>query len=240
MTTDDESFFSEVEEDYRREQAIGFLRRYGVYFLAAAFVIVAVVGGYTFDRQRRAEQAAVGGDAFTKALILDDAGKSEEAQKALEALAANGPGAYKVLARLQMAADSVQKKQYEAARREYRAVADDPAAPKGLRDFATMQAAALSIGTVPYKTLAAELDSYRTGTSAWRFSAKEILGLSAFSEGDTSDAERLFGEIVSDGGAPQGMRQRAEVLLALLLEKEKPAQADTTGKKDAANDTKTQ
>ena len=78
------------------------------------------------------------------------------------------------------------------------------------------------------------------GTSRWRFSAKEILGLAAFKEGKIADAERLFGEIVSDGEAPQGMRQRAEVMLTLLLEKQKSAQAELTGKKDAANDAKTQ
>jgi len=55
-----------------------------------------------------------------------------------------------------------------------------------------------------------------------------------------ADAERLFGELASDGEAPQGMRQRAEVVLTLLLEKQKSAQAGLTGKKDAANDAKTQ
>jgi hypothetical protein len=238
--THDESFFREVDEDYRREQTIAFLKRYGAYFVAAAFITVALVGGYTIEQRRRAEQAATGGDAFTNALILEDAGKQEEAQKALASLADSGSGAYPVMARLQEAADSVQKKQYDAARATYSAVSSDSAAPASFRDFATVQAAALSVGSVPYQTLAAELEPYRSGPSPWRFSAKEILGLAAFSEGKKPEAERLYGEIVSDGSAPQGMRQRAEVMLALLLEKGRPAPADATGKKDTANDAKTQ
>jgi hypothetical protein len=119
-------------------------------------------------------------------------------------------------------------------------VAGDESAPQALREFAKIQVAALSVGKESYETLARSLDSFRSGTSRWRFSAKEILGLSAFKAGKMADAERLFGEIVSDGEAPQGMRQRAEVMLALLLEKPKTANAEITGKKDAVNDAKTQ
>lgn len=238
--SDDESFFREVNEDYRREQTIKFFEAYGAYFIAGAFVILAVVGGYTFEQRRRANQAATGGDALTNALVLSEAGKQDEAEKALANLAGNGPGAYKVLARLHAAAESVAKKQLDAAVADYRGVAGDESAPSGLRDFARMQLAALTVDTASYDALAKELDTYRSGTSPWRFTAKEILGLAAYKEGKKSEAERLYGEIVSDGGAPQGMRQRAEVMLALILEKPKTAQADATGKKDAVNDAKTQ
>ncbi|MBI4724532.1 MAG: tetratricopeptide repeat protein [Rhodomicrobium sp.] len=240
MSHDNESFFREVEEDYRREQAIKFFKTYGAYFIAGAFVIAAVALGYTIEQQRRASHAAKGGDALTSALLLIDAGKADEAKKALSDLAANGPGAYPVLARLQEAAGSAAKNQLDAARANYSAVAADESAPSTLRDFARMQLASLSVDKESYESLARGLESYRSGTSPWRFSAKEILGLAAYREGKKAEAERLFGEIVSDGEAPQGMRQRAEVMLALLLEKPKPAQAELTGKKDAANDAKTQ
>jgi hypothetical protein len=240
MSHDDESFFREVEEDYRRDQAIKFFQAYGNYFIAGAFVILALVAGYTIEQNRRATKAATGGDALTNAMILSDAGKGEDSQKALSALAGSGTEAYRVLARLHSAAESVAKNQLDDARSDYGGVADDPSAPEALRDFAKIQLASLSVDKESYETLARDLESFRSGTSRWRFSAKEIIGLSAFKAGKAADAERLFGEIVSDGEAPQAMRQRAEVMLALLLEKSKPAQADITGKKDAANDAKTQ
>ena len=84
------------------------------------------------------------------------------------------------------------------------------------------------------------MESLRSGNSRWRFPGREILGLSAYKEGKFADAERLFGEIASDGEAPQAMRQQADVMLTLLLEKQKAAPAGLTGKKDTANDTKTQ
>jgi hypothetical protein len=238
--SDDESFFREVDEDYRRDQFVKFLRRDGAYLIGAAFVIVAVVGGYSIEKRRSYEQAAHGGDSLTNALSLAEAGKQEEAQKALAEIAASGPAAYKVLARLNLAADAVAKKQRDAAVSQYRAVADDASAPSDLRDFARMQIAALQVDNESYDKLSAELQPFRAGTSPWRFTATEILGFSAFKEGKKTEAERLFGEIVSDGGAPQGMRQTAEVMLALLLERPKADAAQPAVKKDTANDAKTQ
>jgi|SRR5271165_935510 len=240
MSHDDDSFFREVEEDYRRDQAIKFFETYGNYLLAGAFVILAVVAGYTFEQNRRASRAAAGGDALVNALLLSDTGKQEESQRALAGLAGSGSEAYRVLARLIAASESVAKNQNDAAREAYAGVAGDGSAPEALRDFAKIQLAALAIGNESYDKLARDLDVYRSGTSRWRFSAKEILGLAAYQAGKKNDAERLFGEIVSDGEAPQGMRQRAEVLLSLLIEKPKGPAAGQTGKKDAANDAKTQ
>ncbi len=240
MSHDDESFFREVEEDYRRDQTIKFFQAYGAYFIAGAFVILALVAGYTFQENRRVHRAAAGGDALSNAMILSEAGKQDEAQKVLALLAENGPGSYKVLARLQAAAESVAKNRLDAAKTEYAGVAQDETAPQGLRDFAQIQVAALSLDKESYDNLARDLESLRSGTSRWRFSAKEILGLAAFKEDNFAGAERLFGEIASDGEAPQGMRQRADVMLTLLLEKQKTAQAGLTGKKDTANDAKTQ
>jgi hypothetical protein len=237
---DDESFFREVDEDYRRDQLIKFFRRYGAYLIGAAFIIVAVVGGYSIEKRHRDAQAARGGEALTSALNLSDAGKQEDAQKALSDIAGSGPAAYRVLARLHLAAESIAKKQRDAAIAEYGNVVGDASAATDLRDFARLQLAALKADTESYDKLALELEPFRAGTSPWRFTATEILGLSAFKEGKKTEAERLFGEIVSDGSAPQGMRQTAEVMLALLLEKPKADSAEPTVKKDTANDAKTQ
>ncbi len=238
--SNDESFFREVEEDYRRDQTAKFFKTYGAYLIAGAFVILAIVGGYKYEQQRRAADAATGGDALSNAMNLSEAGNQDEAEKALATLAGNGPGAYRVLARLHAAAESVAKKQLESALQDYRGVANDEAAPPALRDFARIQIAALSVDKESYEFLARQLEAFRSGTSEWRFAAKEILGLAAYKDGKKDEAEQLYREIMSDGEAPPGMRQRAQVMLALLLEQSKAAQAESTGTKDGANEAKTQ
>lgn len=238
--TNDESFFREVEEDYRRDQTVKFFKAYGSYLIAGAFVILAIVGGYKYETQRRAAEAARGGDALSNVQNLIDAGNRDEAEKALATLAGNGPGAYRVLARLHAAAESVANKHLESALQDYRGVVDDAAAPSALRDFARIQIAALSVDKESYESLARQLEALRSGTSEWRFAAKEILGLAAYKEGKKDEAEQLFREIMSDGEAPAGMRQRAQVMLALLLEQSKTAPVESTGTKDRANEAKTQ
>ena len=238
--SNDESFFREVEEDYRRERTVKFLKTYGAYLIAGAFVIIAIVGGYKYEHQRRAAQAAIGGDALSNAMNLIEAGNRDEAEKALGTLAGTGPGAYRVLARLHAAAESVANKQAESALQDYRGVANDEAAPAALRDFARIQVAALSVDKESYESLARQLEAFRSGTSEWRFAAKEILGLAAYKDGKEKEAEQLYGEIISDGEAPAGMRQRAQVMMALLLEQSKTARAESTGIKDGANEAKTQ
>jgi len=238
--TNDESFFREVEEDYRREQTVKFFKTYGSYLIAGAFVTLAIVGGYKYETQRRAAEVAKGGDALSNAQNLIDAGNRDEAEKALATLAGNGPGAYRVLARLHAAAESVANKHLESALEDYRGVVDDAAAPSALRDFARIQIAALSVDKESYESLARQLEALRSGTSEWRFAAKEILGLAAYKEGKKDEAEQLFREIMSDGEAPAGMRQRAQVMLALLLEQSKTAPVESTGTKDRANEAKTQ
>ena len=238
--TNDESFFREVEEDYRRERTVKFFKAYGSYLIAGAFVILAIVGGYKYETQRRAAEAARGGDALSNAQTLIDAGNLDEAEKALATLAGNGPGAYRVLARLHAAAESVANKHLESALQDYRGVVDDAAAASALRDFARIQLAALSVDKESYESLARQLEALRSGASEWRFAAKEILGLAAYKEGKKDEAEQLFREIMSDGEAPAGMRQRAQVMLALLLEQSKTAPVESTGTKDRANEAKTQ
>ena len=174
MSHNDEGFFREVDEDYRRDQAIKFFKAYGVYLIAGAFVVLAVVAGYKFDQSRKESRAAAGGDALTNAMLLNDAGKDQDSQKALAALAGSGSGAYRILARLHAAAEFVAKNKLDEARGDYSGVAGDDFAPQGLREFAKVQVAALSVDKESYDTLAHDLENLRSGTSRWRFSAKEI------------------------------------------------------------------
>jgi hypothetical protein len=235
-----ESFIREVDEEYRREQTAKFFKTYGVYLIVGAFVVLAVVGGYKYWQSVRAADGARGGDALSAAITLIEAGNQDESERALASLAGSGPGAYRVLARLHAAAEAVAKKQFDSALQDYKGVAADASAPQGLRDFAQVQIAALSVDKESYESLSQSLAAFRSGTGEWRFSAKEILGLAAFKEGKKADAERLYGEILSDGSAPSGMRQRAQVMLALLLEQSKAAGGESTGTKDGANEAKTQ
>jgi hypothetical protein len=141
---------------------------------------------------------------------------------------------------LKLAAESVADKKKDDAIANYRAVADDPTAPAQFRDFAKLQLAALQVDTESYDKLAQLLQPFRSGKSNWRLFATDILALSAFKEGKKAEAEGLYNEILSDGQTPEGMRERARVMLTLLLEKPKADLAKPAPKGDTPNDAKTQ
>jgi hypothetical protein len=54
----------------------------------------------------------------------------------------------------------------------------------------------------------------------WRHSAREILGLAAFRANDSANARARFEAIIADQEAPADMRQRSQLILALLTARE--------------------
>jgi hypothetical protein len=52
--------------------------------------------------------------------------------------------------------------------------------------------------------------------SPWRHSARELLGLSAAKAGRPEEAKTYFQRLLSDRATPQGIAERARVMMALL------------------------
>jgi hypothetical protein len=217
--------FREVEQDIRREQFNQAWNRYGAYLIGAAFVIIVLAGGYNLQKWFASGNAAKGGDALTQAVSLLDQGKQDEAVKILDKLTTSGPRNYATLAKLQLAAEAVRTNDKKAALDHYKAVAGNTSAAQEFRDFAQVQMAALNLDTEPYEQFRASLDPLAKGTGPFRFSARELIGLSAFRAGKMDEAEKVFDGLLTDGEAPSQMRQRAEMMLSLLVQK-----TDSAGK----------
>ena len=99
----DNSFFREVDQELRQDQAKALWDRYGPAAIAVAVAIVLVTAawvGWDYWSQTRANRS---GDAYSQALTLAREGRTEEARAALAELEADGYGAYPVLARMRSA-----------------------------------------------------------------------------------------------------------------------------------------
>ena len=96
--------FREVDEEVRRDKALEAWERYQPWFIGAALVVIAATGAYrAYDYTRvKAEEAA--GLQYEAAVQTARAGKSAEAQAALETVAKTGPDGYKSLALMRDAA----------------------------------------------------------------------------------------------------------------------------------------
>jgi hypothetical protein len=209
--------FSEVDEEVRREQLKKLWQRYGNYVIAAAFLFVAAVAGWRGYQYWEARQAAVAGAAFDAASQLASQGKHDDAQAAFAKLVADGTAGYRQLARLREAAELGQRDP-KAAVAAYDAIARDNAGQPLVSDLATIRAAMLLVDTAKLDEMTQRLEPIAQPQSPFRHTARELLALSAWRNGDTAATRRWSEAAKDDPEAPAAVRARMDVLTALLPE----------------------
>ena len=208
-------FIREVEEEYRRDKAIEFWKRYQNWIIGLAILIVVAAGvwRYTQTQQKAAQEAA--GARFETAVQMAREGKGQEAEQSFLEIARTGPKGYAVLARFRAAAEIAGRNQAEAVT-IYDALSVDPGVNPVLQNVARLRSAFLLVDTVDDAEMKRRIEPLAAPTSAFRHSARELLGLAALKAGDFEAAGRWFDMIVADPQAPQGLRERAGTMLGLV------------------------
>jgi hypothetical protein len=217
MSDRGDSFLREVDEAVRQERYKKLWDQYGVYALGLAALIVAGVAAYKGWAYWQERQAQAAGAKFSEALTMLDGTDATKAKDVIALLAEEGPPGYRVLARFQLAAAEAKAGDIDKAVADYDALASDSSVDEILRGHATLQATALRLDKTDYAEMERRLKDLAEGDSAWRFSARELLGLSAYRLNDMREAEKQFGALVGDQGTPPNLRERADMMLALIV-----------------------
>ena len=223
-----DQFFREVDEAVRQDRYKELWDRYGLYALVAAALVVAGVAGFkgwTYWQDRKAQEA---GTEFSRALGALESGDAAKANTALQDLAQKGPAGYRMLARFQLAATEAQGGNTDKAVELYDALAADAGTDNILKGLAAIQAATLRLDAADYAEMERRLNGLIEQGSPWRYSARELLGLSAYRANKIPDAEKQFSTLIADQGTPQNLRERADMMLALIVGK--PQALSTTAK----------
>ncbi len=213
--TDRDTFLREVDEAVRHDQYKQLWDRYGVYALGVAVLVVVGVAGYkgwNYWQEKRAQDA---GSQFSQA--LEESTDAAKVREILTGLAQSGPEGYRVLARFQLAAAEAKAGETDKAVIDYDALAVDPSVDPILQGHATLQAAALRLDKADYAEMERRLKPLIDSGSAWQFSARELLGLTAYRLNNMNEAERQFSALVGDQGIPPNLRERADMMLALIV-----------------------
>jgi hypothetical protein len=208
MVDKNDSLMREVDEELRREQFSKLWDQYGTYVIGAviAFIgAVAVFQGIESSRKSAAETAGASYDAARRLLIEN---KVPEASAAFGEIAKSGPGGYASLARLQAAGAAAKADKTAEAVAAYDAIVADTGADAILRDVARLQAAALRSGAADWTEMQNRLTPLVDERNAFRAPARELLGLAAGGAGKPEDARRLFLQILGDGKASAGLKDR--------------------------------
>jgi hypothetical protein len=212
----DSEFFREVDEAVRHEQYKKLWDRYGIFAIIGACLLIAGVAGYKGWTYWREKQAGDAGAQFTEALTLAKSGEAAKAREAFTQLGEKGPAGYRVLARFQLATAEAKAGETDKAIATYDALSNDAAVDEILKGYATIQAATLKLASADHAEMERRLKSLAEGTSPWRFSARELLGLSAYKLNNMPEAEKQFTALAGDESTPSNMRERADMMLALI------------------------
>jgi hypothetical protein len=208
--------FQEVDDEVRRDKAAEFWKKHQNLILAGAAVVVLAAGGFRYwqyERQR-AEQAA--GDQFQQALVALEAGKLDEANAALDKIAAQAPGGYRALAQM-TAAGARAKTDPQGAAAAFDAVAGDAAIDPLLREAARLRAALLRVDLSGEEQKgAAALTALSADNGPYRRLARLALGALALERKDYDDAARQFDLVLGDPEVSPDERQLASRWLGLI------------------------
>lgn len=220
MVDQRDSLAREIDEELRREQLLKLWERYGTYVVVVAALIIVGIGGFKFYEHRRTVAAEAAGASLVKATREAAQNKKAEAQKALEDIAANAPSGYAVLARLRLAAAKREAGKTAEAASAYETIAKASGVDPLLGDYAQLQAAMLRVDSVSWTDMQNRLNPLAADSNAWRFSARELLGLAAQKAGKIDEARTEFQRLLTDRGTPPSIAERARLMLAMLTEAE--------------------
>lgn len=215
--------FDEVSDDLRAERAARLLRRYGGLLVLAAILVLIGVGAqqaWQYYAAQQEEKAASGylaitqqidaqGDSITNPQRLSDA-------QALQKFAAAAPAGYAAAANLRAAGLYADAGNLAQAAAGWNQVASTAGADPLLKDLANLLWAQHEICVAPDAAIAARLTPLTPPENPYHALAQETQALLYLNENKPDQAKALFSQIASDPNAPDGVRNRADGLLAKL------------------------
>ena len=212
-----DSLFREIDEDIRHEKYAELWKKYGIYVIVAAILLIGGVAGYQGWRayDRNAREAA--SDKLIAAQQLIEADPSAAEQVLLD-IAEDGPDGYAMLARFRTAALLGERGDRALAAAAYWELAEQDIDPV-YRDLAVILGAQQSLAqpaAADLDDLTARLEPLAAPDNAFRHSARELQAVIALQAGDRERARALLSGLADDVDAPAGIRSIAAELLAAI------------------------
>lgn len=215
MTNDTDSFVQEVDETLRQERVMTMLRRYGVWLLGAFVAFLVVIGGWQLWQAHSTNQARNQADDYAAAQQLVRDGDLAGARTAFEALTTEGSRVYRTMATMELAGIIAQEGDLQAALTKFDEAAEMANDPT-LRETAQLRAAYIAAETQDFQALQARLQPMIDSESRVSYLARELLAVEAWEAGNLDLARSTMENLTLALNAPDAVRQRAQVALAVI------------------------
>jgi len=207
--------FREIDEEIRHDRALEIWKKYGNYFIGLALLMVVATAGYRIYAHFEQKKADALGLRFQSALEASTSGRSDEAAKEFQSIAAEGKNGYAVLARFRAAAELGTVNKAEAIKL-YEAIAADTSLPLILQGLARLRGATLAVDDLSFDELKTRVEPLLPQGGPWAGLARELLGTKKLAAKDYKAAGDYFDAIITDDAAPASVKQRATMYLALV------------------------
>ena len=214
MANSDE-FINQVEEELRHERLGALWKRYQFLVYAVIAAIILGVAGREAWNWYTSTAAAKASDQYTEAVQTLQKGDIDAAQKEFDTLIKTAPVGYKALA-LQARADVDLRKGDTAAALKALEEAAKTGPDPDLKSAAALKAAYLAMDTEDSTKLQARLKPVLDGKGPFAAMAQEVLAAKLLDEGKDADARAKYQSLVLMLDAPDAVKQRAQLALALL------------------------
>jgi hypothetical protein len=215
--TTDQAFLREVDEEYRRDQAMRIFRQYGQWIVAAVVVALLALGAYLYFDHRGDRMAGKHGEDYDAALRLVDENQPDKALPALDKIAQTGTRGYSPMARIAEGNLLLQKNNARGAVAKFAEVANDASLAQPYRDYALVRQTIAEYDGMKPEAVIDRLKGLAAPQSAWFGTAGEMVAAAYLKLGRRADAGKLYGQIAQGGdNVPESIRQRAVQLAGVL------------------------
>lgn len=214
--------FEEVEEQLRSDRYLDLLRRLAPWVTGALVLVLLGYFGFWGFKAWQDRNLAAAASSYQKGIDALSQGDEAGAKASFQATENAGAPGYKTLALMQMAAANLaQGRDADAAKLYDQAAA---AAPNQiLGDLARLRAAQALLDTAPLAQIQTRLKPLTDAKRPFSVYAKEALAMAELLAGQTTQAKRDFTVVSLSFGAPDDMRQRAQLAISAIDGGEAPS-----------------
>lgn len=209
MPIDNETFYREVDEELRRDELLGYWKRYGKLMIAGVILFIAAIGGVIWWMNQREVNAGSRGETLIAAFDDIATGKKADAQAKLDQLSKSGVEGYRAASLLTQADIASDGGQTDKAVGLFKQVADDSSLAQPYRDVATVRMTALQFDKLPPQQVVDRLKPLAVPGGAWFGSAGEMVASAYLKLNRPQEAGKLFAAIAKDKKVPESLRARA-------------------------------
>ena len=212
-----DDIFKEVDEELREERLTKIWKRIGPYvvgILSGAIIITSAVIGYReYDETQRQNW----GVQFAEAMNLSEEGNWQESLDLFETLTEKTNLGYKTLSLFQAASLYARNGNKEKALEIYQSL-ENKALDENFRDLATLMMIYLQFDNADPEILEKRIEKLASKGNPWYYNAVELKGFLFAKQKNKEKQIEIFNILSKDNKAPEGVRTRANDMLAILGE----------------------